>query len=186
MGSCTLTTSTSATATFNALLPDYSLAPASVSLTVQPGGQVTDAITIAPQNGAYESAIQLACTGAGPSPMPTCALSPTSVTPGANAVVSTLTVTAPVSARLALPVGWRIGPLYALCLPLTLVGMIPVVAAKHRRRRHWAMGGILLLSILQVACGGASQKPGPTNYTVTVTGTSGAIPHTTQVTVTVQ
>jgi hypothetical protein len=71
-------------------------------------------------------------------------------------------------------------------LPLTLVGMIPVVAAKHRRRRHWAMGGILLLSILQVACGGASQKPGPTNYTVTVTGTSGAIPHTTQVTVTVQ
>jgi uncharacterized repeat protein (TIGR03803 family) len=186
MGSCTLTTSISATATFNALLPDYSLAPASVSLTVQPGGQVTDAITIAPQNGAYESAIQLACTVAGPSPMPTCALSPTSVTPGANAVVSTLTVTAPVSARLALPVGWRIGPLYALCLPLTLVGMIPVVAAKHRRRRHWAMGGILLLSILQVACGGASQKPGPTNYTVTVTGTSGAIPHTTQVTVTVQ
>jgi uncharacterized repeat protein (TIGR03803 family) len=185
-GPCTLTTTASATATFNAGLPDFSVAPASLSLTVLPGGQVTDAVTIAPQNGAFESVIQLTCTVAGPSPMPTCALSPTSVTPRANAVVSTLTVTAPVSARLARLVDWRLGPLYALCLPLTLVGMIPGVAAKHRRRLQWAMGGILLLSILQVACGGASQKPGPTNYTVSVTGTSGAIPHTTQVTVTVQ
>jgi uncharacterized repeat protein (TIGR03803 family) len=186
--SCTLTASASATATFNALLPDFSLAPASLSLTVQPGAQVTDAITIAPQNGAFGNAIQLTCAVARTSPMPTCALSPTSVTPGANAVVSTLTVTAPVSARLALPAGWRLSPLYALCLPLTLVGMIPVVAAKHRRRRQWAMGGILLLSILQVACGGASSpiQPGPTNYTVTVTGTSGAIAHTTQLTITVQ
>jgi hypothetical protein len=76
---------------------------------------------------------------------------------------------------------------YAMWLPLmlaaTLLGRI-----KKQRPRHWiACGLFCALLLLQVACGGSSTKTtGPTNYTVTVTGASGAIQHSIQIGVTVE
>jgi hypothetical protein len=96
--SCGLTMNAdeSVTAIFNAATaPDFSLSPTSASLALQPGGQAPDIITIAPQNGSFGNTIQLTCAITGPAPMPTCALSPSSVTPGANAVTSTLSIKAP-------------------------------------------------------------------------------------------
>jgi len=188
-GSCNVTLTTSdevVTATFNAL-PDFSITSASASLTAQRGGQVTDAITIAPQNGSFSSIIQLSCVVSGPSPMPTCALSPASVTPGANSASSTLTITAPAATAMQLPFGRpQLGKLlYALWLPLVF-GITIIGGSKKQRRRYWALGGfLLLLVLLQTACGGSSPS-NSTNYTVTVTGVSGTITHTAQMTVTVQ
>jgi DNA-binding beta-propeller fold protein YncE len=188
-GSCNVTLTTSdevVTATFNAL-PDFSITSASASLTAQRGGQVTDAITIAPQNGSFSSTIQLSCVVSGPSPMPTCALSPASVTPGANSATSTLTITAPAATAMQLPSSrLQLGKsLYALWLPLVF-GISLVRGSKKQRRRYWALGGfLLLLVLLQTACGGSSPS-NSTNYTVTVTGVSGTITHTAQMTVTVQ
>ena len=187
----TLNATASATATFT--LQDFSLAPVSTTLTAQRGGQVTDAIAIAPQNGSFASAIQLSCAVSGPSPMPTCALSAASVTPGANSVTSTLTITAPAAAAMLVPSGhWQLGkPLLAIWLPL-MFGITVVGGSKKLRRRYWVLCGLLMLMFfLQTACGGSNSSsgggtPSPTNYTVTVTGTSGTIQHTTQVTVTVQ
>jgi len=179
------------TATFNTPPPDFSLSPASTGLNVQLGGQVTDTITIAPQNGSFASAIQLSCAVSGPPPMPTCALSPASVTPGANSVTSTLTVTAPTTAAMLSPVSDPLlsKSLYALWLPLML-GITFVGRSKKLRRRYWVLGGLLLLLVFsQLACGGSpssSVVQQPTNYTVTVTGASGTITHTTSVTVTLQ
>jgi uncharacterized repeat protein (TIGR03803 family) len=187
-GGCTVTASASVTATFDVLPPDFSLTPASTILTVQPGGQGTDTITVAPQNGAFGSTIQLSCVVAGPSPLPTCDLSPASVTPGANSATSTLTVTAPALAMLVSSVGRQLSQLlYVFWIPLAMFGMILVVTTEEGRGRRWMACALLLgLLLLLPACGGSNVQHGPKNYTVTVTGTSGTISHTTQVTVTDQ
>jgi uncharacterized repeat protein (TIGR03803 family) len=191
-GGCTVTASASVTATFNALPPDFSLTTASVSFTVQPGGQGTDVITIASQNGSFGNAILLSCAVAGPSPMPTCALSPMSVTPGSGSGTSMLTITAPSSAMLRPAVGrYFSSSLYAVWLPLATVGMIPILAAKKKRRRWMPCGFLLSLLLSLAACGGSAgsnrvTQQGSTSYTITVNGTSGTIQHATQVMVTVQ
>ena len=192
-GTCSLAINAAASATATFSLQDFSLAPVSTTLTAQRGGQVTDAITIAPQNGSFASAIQLSCAVSGPSPIPICALSAASVTPGANSAASTLTITAPAAAAMLVPSSHRqLGkPLLAIWLPL-MFGITVVGSSKKLRRRYWVLCGLLMLMLfLQTACGGSNSSsgggtPSPTNYTVTVTGTSGTIQHTTQVTVTVQ
>ena len=201
MGSCNVTLTTSdefVTATFNTgPPPDFSITPASASLTLQRGAQVTDVITIAPLNGSFSNAVQLSCAIARSSPLATCSLSPTSVTPGANSVTSTLTVTAPSqSARLILPSkGQLSSPLYAVFLPmaLALIGL-SLASCKSRNRRSslWLLCGLFVAFVaLQAGCGGGSSNPPPPpppalNYTVTVTATSGTIQHTNLVNVTVQ
>jgi len=182
------------TATFNTPPPpDFSLTPASTTVTVQSGGQGSDVMSIAGINGPFGSAIQLTCAIiTGPAPLPTCALSPASVTPGANSATSTLTITAPAAAAVLSPANNRrlSKSVYALWLPL-MFGVTVVGGSKKLRRRYWVLCGLLLLFVvLQTACGGGSPSNGivqqPTNYTVSVTGVSGVITHTTQVTVTVQ
>jgi DNA-binding beta-propeller fold protein YncE len=192
VGACNVTTTGFVTATFNSLPPpDFSLSPASATLTLQPGTQKTDAMTLTPQNGPFATAILLTCTvTAGPAPAPTCGLNPASVTPGANSATSTLTITAASTAAMLKPSGhWPLSkPLFALWLPLTL-GIMAVGRSKKLRRQCWALGGFLiLLLLLQTGCagGGGGTTITPVNYTVTVRGVSGSIQHTTKVTVTVQ
>ncbi len=198
-GACsvTMTSDEFVTATFN--LIDFLITPASVNLTAQRGGQVADVITIAPQNGSFESAIQLSCAVT-PSPvnpstaLATCSLSPTSVTPGANSATSTLTVTAPTQSAELIPSGEAqfSRSLYAVFLPisLALVGLgLTDGKSRHGRRSLWLLCSLFLVSAATLAgCGGGSTPPPPPpplNYTVSVTATSGAIQHATQVTVTV-
>ena len=195
-GTCsvTVTANESVIATFSAAsLPDFSLKPASASLTAQRSGQVADVITIAPQNGNFASTIQLSCAVSGPAPMPTCALSPSSVTPGTNPATSTLAVIAPTSsAGLTLPEGRLSSPLYAvlLSMPFALIGLgLASGKSKARRRPLWFLCSLFLGFVaIQTGCGGgsSSQQMQPQNYIVIVTGTSGAIQRTAQVTVTVQ
>jgi uncharacterized repeat protein (TIGR03803 family) len=172
--------------------PDFSLSPASGSLTLQRGSQGTDVITIAPVNGPFGSAVQLTCTVSGSSPVPTCALSPATLTPGANSATSTLTIAVPAASALQLPSSRRQFSrfLYAVWLPLMLG--IAVVGGLRKQRSGWALHGCLALLLLAlVACGGSSSSnttinQQPTNYMVTVIGSSGSIQHTAQVTVTTQ
>jgi len=176
--------------------PDFSLSPASASLTAQRGGQVTDVITIASQNGSFGSAIQLACTVSGPTPTATCVLSPNSVTPGANSASSTLTVTAPTQLAELIPSGEAklSRSLYAVFLPfsLALIGLgLADGKSRNGRRNPWLRCTVFLAFVaLQAGCGGGINPPPPPpppllNYTVTVTATSGAIQHATQVSVAV-
>jgi DNA-binding beta-propeller fold protein YncE len=173
------------TATFSTTPPDFSLQPASTSLTMQPGGQLTDVITIAPLNGPFGGAILLSCTTG----RITCALSPASVTPGANPVTSTLTIVAPGAGRAALAAAthWRLAkPFFAIWF-LTLFATTLAGGGTKPRGRHGSMAlASFTLLFLQLACGGSSTPTGPTNYTLTVTATSGATQHTTQVAITVQ
>lgn len=193
---CNLTMSTDdfVTATFSTTIPpDFSLQPASASLTAQRGSQVTDVIAITPVAGtAFRSPIQLSCTVSGLAPMPNCVLSSTSVTPGANSATSTLTVGVPSQSAALKPFSEDhiAGSLYAAFLPLlglALIGLSPTRGkSKNRRRSLWLVCSLFIACVALLAgCGAGSSQPPPLNYTVTVTATSGAIQHTTQVTVTV-
>jgi uncharacterized repeat protein (TIGR03803 family) len=196
-GSCAVTVSAaeSVTATFNTTPPpDFSVNPASANLTVQKGGQVTDVITIAAQNGSFGNPVQLSCAVAGSTPLATCALSFTSVTPGANSAVSTLTITAPgLSAELTPSnEGGPSTPPDAVLLlmqGLVVLGLCAASSKMKQRPRQLCLLCSLFLAFvtLQVGCGGGPPPPPPPtlNYTVTVTATSGAVQHTAQIMVSV-
>jgi hypothetical protein len=84
-----------------------------------------------------------------------------------------------------------VGNLYAVFLALPSVALIGLgfsgYKPKLRSRQILLLCSTFIASIvLQAGCGGGSSNPPPPlNYTVTVTATSGAIQHTTQVSVTV-
>lgn len=166
--------------------PDFAMGATSTNLTLAQGGQASDTIVVGPP---YGNTVNLSCSISGPAPLPSCELSATSVTPGSTYGTATLTISAPGAAAMLAPSHhpW-LGGFYAAWLAL-MFG-IPVMGGS-RRRGMWLRGGLLLLfSIALVACGGSgTSKKTPThtqtNYTVTVTGTSGAIQQTTQVAVTV-
>jgi hypothetical protein len=195
-GTCSVTMSgaQSATATFATV--DFKVSAASSTLSVSLGGQGTDVITFTPQNGAFANAIQLTCAVSGAAPMPSCGLSPSSVTPGTNPATSTLTITAPArSVALAASDSGRFSArAYCAFLPLLAIVMIGVGtarrASKERHRHLWILASLFVaLVILQTGCGSGSatkQPPPPQNYSVTVTATSGSLTHTTQIAVTVQ
>jgi YVTN family beta-propeller protein len=189
-GSCILTGNTddSVTATFVSVSEDFSINPASTALTVQPGGQGTDVMTLKGVNGPFGSAIQLSCNVSGPTPQPSCALSPSTVTPGTNSVTSTLTLNAPAGAAMHMPSGTDNFRTSVWALWLSLMLCVTFVEGSRKHRRYGLMYCSLLLLCILPACGGGSGggTRGPTNYTVTVTGTSGSIQHTTTVAVTVQ
>jgi uncharacterized repeat protein (TIGR03803 family) len=186
-GNCPLAAGAEVTAIFNQSPSDFSLTPASASIALRPGGQGTDVITIAPQNNAFfGNAIQLSCAVTGSAPAPTCTLSPSSVTPGANSATSTLTVTAPTSSVASSSSRFQqlIPSLYALWFPLVFGATLFVAPTKQKRPLRFLSGFLLLLFLLQTACGGNGGGRSA-NYTVTITGTSNTLQHSAQVRVTV-
>ena len=171
-------------------MPDFSVTAAPANLTIQRGGKGTDMITIAPLSGSFGSAVQLTCTVVGPSPMPTCAFSSSSLTPGANVATSTLTITVPTNTAML----FRSRPLqfgefvYAAWLPL-LFGITLVGGLKKQPVHRWVLGSCLPVLLFSLAaCGGSSTSVNQhtTNYTVTITGTSGSIQHATQILITAE
>jgi hypothetical protein len=185
-GSCnvTLNATASVNATFTA--QDFSMAPASTSLSLQSGTPQTDIIAVAGINGPFASKIQLTCVVSGPTPQPSCGLSQVSVTPGASSATSTLTITAPVSAAMQLPFN-HLQPgkfLFSFWLLLALLAVTFHSTGRKDVRPQWALSCFFVITVMMlVACGGTSQAP--SIYTVTVAGTSGAIQHSTQITVTI-
>jgi len=184
--SVTLNADATVTATFT-LPPDFKFNPASTSLTLQRGHQATDVLSISEQGG-FTSAIQLSCSVTGPSPTPACMLSPSSIPAGANSPSSTLTLDASAlaAARVARPPG-PAGFLAAL-LSFGLLGC--VMAGRFEKRTRQQIAALLLFAmmLLSAACGGGggTAQPQSQSYTVTVTGASPPVQHSTSISVIVQ
>jgi uncharacterized repeat protein (TIGR01451 family) len=171
-------------ATFTTNVGDFSVTPTSAVLSLQRGGSATDAITIAAQDG-FSNNVDLTCTVSGPSPVPGCSLSPSSVSAGVNAITSTLTITAPASAAFV-PAGFlRPGarPIYTLALLALLLGLLIASPKVSRRQICWRLCGgfAVLLVLFLAACGGGGSLPQSENFTATVTAKSGALVHSTSV-----
>jgi hypothetical protein len=78
--------------------------------------------------------------------------------------------------------------LQATLLPMGIVGFVLLLSYRNRRGRWMLYALLIAATVLPTACGGGSstRQSKPQNYSVTVSATSGALQHSTTVSVTVQ
>jgi len=180
-------------------LTDFTLSPDGSSLTIaSPGQSGTLTITVSPTTG-FTGTVNFTCSVAPKLREGNCTLSPASVV---NSGSTTLTVTTSAPSTTApflgpqglIPVG-ALALLCAFVILSVLLRFLPVPcnpsadgypAPSSSRRRYMMLAlaalSVALLAGVIVGCGGGTRPliPGtsPGNYTVTVTGTSGALSHT--------
>ncbi len=193
---------------------DFSLTAQTASLTVNAGAQGTSTITVAPTTSSFTNPVALTCAVAGTGTLPTCSLSPASVTPGSQGATSTLTVSVAASALVVAPpsseprqisnwkmMNWNASRLAVACLlaGLILALLVPMSFQRKTHSRYAWLAAALFIALLQTACGGGGGTATPPTtppetssqtYTVTVTavsttGSSTKIQHTATVMVTV-
>jgi large repetitive protein len=198
-GNALLGTSTSLALTVM-ITPGYSVMAMQTSFAVPEGGAVTIPLTVPPVGGAYTSMVTMSETG-----LPTGAtgtFTPPVVTPGANGAPTTLTIqlktlmargTSFSPTERGMPLASRNFALMSLGLAFGLAGMLGLRLRRERapRMTRLALAGMAYTGVvlLFAGCnGGASGTPITTkgSYTVTITGTSGALHPSITVTVLVQ
>jgi uncharacterized repeat protein (TIGR01451 family) len=198
-GGCGLTMSAdqAATATFDPL-PNFVMSADATALTLKRGSSIATGIQIFPEGNSFDGAVSLSCSVVGAAPTTTCTFAPPSLTPGATLAISILTIIAPAQSAGLIPLqpGNSMAALHAAWLPLPAIALVGFgLASRSKSRRGWQplwllCGLALGLCALQAGCGGGSNSvtkgSPPQNYTVTVTATSGAIQHSTAISVTVQ
>jgi hypothetical protein len=171
------------TGTVTAVTPDFTLAASPTSITVAKGKSGVSTITVG-SLGTFSSAVALACTGQ--PRRSTCAISPASVTPAAGgSTTATLTFTTealvapPGSPRFLPPVSIHVlAPAFAAALLALLMFF-----SERRFRTRLGLAAATLVFVALAGCGTSGTPKGTTN--LTVTGTSGALTHTTIIVVTV-
>jgi PKD repeat protein len=188
--------------------PDFMLIAPAQGVTLSSAGIGSSQIAITPENG-FNSAVTLSCSGlpAGA----TCSFSPSTVTPVSGMTSVSLTINIPVAVSRLTPAP-KTKPLLAFTLPLFAIaaGSLAVGGKTKKKTAFWVVLVLVLaLGAVSIGCGGnagqaasasaaaqnstsipASSGSGgststPQVYTITVNASSGAIQHSTSVTVTV-
>jgi hypothetical protein len=166
--------------------PNFSLNLSAQSTTVAPGGSANLMIS-ASAVGGFNGQISLSCSApAGLS----CAFNPSTISPGSSAASSTLTISAVSTPP---PMGYSLPGAVTLLPGLGLFGTV-VTSRKRkpltRKSILWmsVLGLLLLASLFALGCGGSNSKqtPAGSQVTLTVTGTSGSLSHSTPVAITVR
>ena len=175
---------------------DFNLVGPQSSVSIQPGQPATYTVSISSSFGPFTNFISLACSGL--PALASCSFSPTILTPGSGTTTSTLTITT-IAASSGLPLRrrWPSLPLFSLWLSLLLVILIATILAKRSSQRlaeAFAFGLLVFcLGSALMACGGGSSTNGGASsamsspgtpagtYTITVTGASNQLQHSTTV-----
>jgi len=174
---------------------DFSISASASALSVAVGGTATSTLSVAPQGG-FNQTTNLRCLV---SPVvsqgPVCSVAPTSVTlDGSTTATATVTVTttarsassAVMTQRTLFPDSRSLVALF--CLPALACVFIASPRRRYSsRRRAWAgITAMLLFAVLSFGCGGGSSSTNngtPVgSYTLTVTGKSGSLTHTVNLT----
>ncbi len=175
----------------NVAVSDFTLSAPATSPSISAGQSATYTINVGALYGPFSAPVNLTCSPA--SPAVSCALSASSVTPGATGATTTLTITAaPRSAAL----GRRRGGHFALWLGgLPLFGVL-LIGSKQRRARRLALFAVIVLLLAYMGCGGGGNSSTSNTQTrpiasgaavqVTISGTSSSLMHSTTLVVTVQ
>jgi sugar lactone lactonase YvrE len=186
-------------------IQDFQLSAASNTDTVGAGGTARYTVQVTPTNGAtFPSTVLLVLAGLPPGATST--ITPSSITAGSGITSVSISVqTAPHSASQPLSLNEHsphrpstsAGSLAASVMLLGLV--LPLPLLNRRPRRTWSLlcrnktitlcllALPLLLMLGMVACGGGNAgSTAPQTYTMTLTGTGGALQHSTALTLTIQ
>lgn len=154
--------------------------------TISPGGTANFSISLNANTGSSRSPITLSCLQSSLPTGASCAFSPATITPGANAVPFTLTVSVP-SASASIPQRrqWLAAQVWISVSPLAGILLLAGRRRKqYRRGMGLAMLGMLLLA--SIACGGSngsSNTQPPVTYNIQVQGKSTAQPNPVPITV---
>jgi hypothetical protein len=175
------------------LPPDFVLTADPTSLSIaSPGQSAASAISVAENNG-FTGTVNFTCSVPSAMSEASCSVNPNSLA-SSGSVALLITTTAPSTAggRFTTPIGLLPGGVALFCALL-------LVIATRLPARKLVLGllAVALLAAAFVACGGGGSgggggggntNPGtPTgNYVITVTGTSGSITHSLQISVSVQ
>ncbi len=171
---------------------DFTLTSSTASQTVT-AGQTSGAyqLTIQPVGSTFGAAVALSCT-AGLPVQAQCAFNPsTPQTPGGSAVDAVMNISTTSASKAQLRTN-RLATLGArwLLLPGFAIGWVGAgTRGPTRKRRRLGLLTLLLILLMWFlpSCGGISNGGGggtgtPVTYNVTVTGTSGSLSHSAQVT----
>jgi hypothetical protein len=168
----------------------FSASPAAVTIPAGMSGSFT--VTAKPQSGSFNSAISLTCSGV-PSIL-SCSFYPATITPGSGAATSTLTIASTAVAGLNRREDRKAVPIYASwLLPFGLVSFAFLgKGARRRGARVVALCALMGMGLIGASCGGKTSvsEPAasstPTNYSITINGSSNSGQLSTSVNVIVQ
>ena len=192
-GSLSATTTVAATVTAPAVSPTFALSGTAVDI-LTPGSSAASTITVTP-NGGFAGNVTIACavtsSPAGAVYRPTCEATQPPPLSGSGSVTATVLVHTTGQATAALhTIPESITPLGrgGTFLAVLLVGLL------NKRRKWRTLLGLVLLvaAVSAIGCGGSGTtvrevpQTSAGNYTLTVTGTSGAMQATATVDVTVE
>ena len=175
--------------------PDFSVSVSPATATISSGGTATSTLTISPLNN-FAGSVSLTCSSL--PALSNCTFSPNQVTPGAHSANSTLTITTTAGSALGQPVGqWFTKPLYvvwAVVLGTVLAWIRNSRRTPDKSRAASVPIGLLLMLLAGCSGNGKTNATGtplgtgtpPGTYSVTVTGTSSSLQHSTTLTLTVQ
>ena len=175
---------------------DYALTATPASITVRPGQSATYTVSLAPLFSSFDTAVSLSCSGV-PAET-TCSVSPALVTPGGATTSATLTVLTSGKKGMVVPTGPGAGGPVPLLLILSVVLLLslPWVVRRGAGLRYRSIRSIrvnrwttallvIVFAGLLGSCGGGPKTPKGT-HSITITGQSGSLSHSTGVTLIVE
>jgi len=183
--SCNITMNSdqNVTVMFSGPSPDFVIQAAAASLTVKRGEQVSEVLSF-PVQGGFAGTIALSCSVSGPAPMPTCSVSPSSVTAGNSATLSVNAIGL-LGSLMPQPLA-KADALYATVFPLGLMACLFIAGFNRKSLKLFVLLLVVgVVAMLPAACGSGTSTQ-PQTYQLTVTATSGAIQHSTLIQVTVR